>query len=123
LKFRYDYSIIELIMTAQEKLKTIEDISQKIASNFNPDKVILFGSHAWGSPDADSDVDLCIIKKTDNTRVLARQIDSLLFPRPFPIDVLVFRPDQMAARQNRGDFFVKDILTKGKVIYDRENGK
>lgn len=95
----------------------IKKIVNKIARKYNPEKIILFGSYAWGKPDADSDVDLFIIKKTKNTRKLAREIDGSIFPRPFPIDILVYSSQQVENRKNMGDFFIKDILSKGRVLY------
>ena len=54
-----------------------EDILGKIRE-FKPDRVVLFGSWAWGKPHRDSDVDLCVIKETRDTRALARKIDGVL---------------------------------------------
>jgi len=98
----------------------IEVEVQKIANHFGPDKIILFGSFAWGIPGPDSDVDLLIVKETEDTRKLAREMDGFLFPRPFPIDLIVFNPDQVEQRRQMGDFFMEDILNRGKVLYDRK---
>lgn len=104
-------------MIIQDKIR---ELSQKIVQAYQPEKIILFGSYAWGEPGPDSDVDLFVIKDTnENTREIARGIDRLLFPRPFPIDLIVYTPTQLERRKMIGDFFIKDILTKGKIIYDR----
>lgn len=100
----------------QEK---IQEVAKKIAKEFKPEKIILFGSYAWGEPTPDSDVDLFIIKETENTRVTAREIDGSIFPRPFPIDLIVYKPEQVKKRQEIGDFFIKNILLKGKVLYGK----
>ena len=63
-------------------------------------------------------MDLFIVKNTDNTRSLARKIDSFVFPRPFPMDIIVYHPEKMKEREKGGDFFIKDILKRGKVLYD-----
>ncbi len=97
----------------------IQEVTQKIVKEFQPEKIILFGSWAWGKPGPDSDVDLFIIKNTENTRVLAREIDGALFPRLFPLDLIVYEPKQVEKRKKMGDFFINDILTKGKVLYAR----
>lgn len=99
--------------------KKIREIVDAIASKHRPEKIILFGSWAWGEPGPDSDVDLFIIKDTENTRKLAREIDGSIFPRPFPIDLIVYKSDQVKKRQVAGDFFINDILNKGKVLYAR----
>src|SRR4030042_5171193 len=103
-------------MIIDEKIK---EVVEKIVKEFEPEKVILFGSYAWGKPTADSDVDLFVVKETDNTRETARKIDGSIFPRPFPLDLVVYTPDQVERRKKINDFFIKDILDKGKVLYAR----
>lgn len=95
----------------------IKEVSQKIAKEFKPEKIILFGSWAWGEPSPDSDVDLFVIKEAEDHRQLAREIDNFVFPRPFPLDLVVCGPKQVEQRRRRGDFFINDVLTKGKVLY------
>lgn len=98
-----------------EKLKAITD---KIVKDFQPQKVVLFGSYVWGEPTAESDIDLFIIKETNrSTREVAKEIDGSLFPRPFPIDLIVNTPQQVARRIEMGDFFINNIFSKGKVLY------
>lgn len=99
--------------------KKIQEVTRKIVERFGPERIILFGSWAWGKPNPDSDVDLFIVKETENTRELAREIDGSLFPRPFPIDLIVYRPDQLEKRRQMGDFFITEVLTKGKVLHAR----
>ncbi|MEK7172547.1 MAG: nucleotidyltransferase domain-containing protein [Patescibacteria group bacterium] len=104
-------------MDARNIGEKIKEVSQKIAKEFKPEKIILFGSRAWGEPSPDSDVDLLVIKKAADNRKLAREIDSSIFPRPFPLDLIVYGPEQVEQRKLRGDFFINDILTKGKILY------
>lgn len=99
-----------------EKLNGVID---KIAKEFQPEKIILFGSYAWGRPTENSDVDLFIVKDTDNTRETSRKISRAIFPRPFPLDVIVYTPEQVEKRKAINDFFISDILNKGKVIYGK----
>ena len=99
------------------KEKEIKKIAEKIAKEYKPEKIILFGSYAWGKPGPNSDVDLFVVKKTDNTREMARKIGRLLFPRLFPIDLIVYTPEQAKKRLDAGDFFIKDIFAKGKILY------
>lgn len=106
-------------MNREVTSEKLDKITQKIVERFQPEKVILFGSYAWGDPGPDSDVDLFIIKETKNTRTLAREIDGALFPRPFPIDLVVYKPEQVRERENMGDCFVREVLHKGKVLYAR----
>ena len=95
----------------------IQKVVDKIVQEFHPEKVILFGSYANGTPHLDSDVDLFVVKDTKNTRKTAQEIDGLIFPRPFPVDLIVYTPAQLEKRKKMNDFFIKDIITKGRVLY------
>jgi len=95
----------------------IKEVAAKIVREHKPEKVILFGSWAWGHPGPDSDVDLFVVKDVGNTRELARKIDGSIFPRPFPMDLIVYKPDQVKKRLDMGDFFITDILSKGIILY------
>src|SRR6266511_4430156 len=101
--------------------KTLPQAIKRIVSKLKPEKIILFGSYAYGDPTADSDVDLLVIMKTK-----AKEIDryvavfNLLYPRQFPVDILVKTPKEVEeASRKKGHFFMREILTKGKVIYER----
>ncbi len=91
-------------------------IRNKIVKEFKPEKIILFGSRAWGNSTKDSDIDLFIVKKSKNTRKTATKIDVALFPRTFAMDVLVYTPEQVKKRKNH--LFIKKILEKGKRLYE-----
>lgn len=98
----------------------LQEVTKKIIQEFNPEKIILFGSRATGQATEDSDTDLLIIKDTDSsTREVAKQIDGSIFPRPFPLDLIVYTPKQLRKAQESGDFFILEILNKGKVLYAR----
>lgn len=97
----------------------IAEVAEKIAQEHKPEKIILFGSYAWGKPNEDSDVDLFIVKETDNTRKTAMEIDGSIYPRPFPIDLLVYTPKNVEKRLKIKDFFISDIINKGKILYAR----
>ncbi len=97
----------------------IKVIARRVAKKYKPERIILFGSHAWGVPGPASDVDLCVIKETRNTRHMAREIDGFIFPRQFPIDVVVYTPTQVEKRKAGGDLFVRKVLEKGEVLYDK----
>lgn len=101
-------------MVTKEQIQSVAD---KIAKEFQPEKIILFGSYAWGTPTKDSDIDLCVIKETDNTESIEHRVSMFLYPRPFPIDILVYRPGQIQSRYKMGDFFVKKIMNQGSILY------
>ncbi len=101
------------------RMEEIKDKVLTIAEKFNPDKIILFGSYASGTAIPDSDVDLLVIMDTDQpARDLSVKI-SLLFKHSFPMDIIVRTPREIATRLAEGDFFLKEILENGKVLYER----
>ena len=98
-------------------MNKIKAVSDQLVREFQPEKVILFGSWAWGTPGPDSDVDFFIVKETNNTRTTAREIDGSIFPRPFPLDIVVYRPKEANLRMRKGNLFIRNIFSKGKVLY------
>lgn len=101
--------------------KTLPGAIERIVSKLKPEKIILFGSYAYGNPTPDSDVDLLVIMKT-RAKEIDRyvRVSNLLYPRQFPVDILVKTPKEVeAAYRKKGNFFMREILTKGKVIYER----
>jgi predicted nucleotidyltransferase len=112
--------IRELITKAHRgDLGLINDKVQVIISKFRPDKIVLFGSHAKGNAGPDSDVDLLVIINTErSTWDLAVDI-SVALKHSVPIDIIVRTPKEIARRLQQGDFFIKDIMENGKVLYER----
>lgn len=96
----------------------IQETADKIAKAYQPEKIILFGSWAWGTPDENSDVDLFVVKETDNTRITAREIDGSIFPRLFPIDLIVYTPSQLKKELGLEEPFVSKIEKKGKILFE-----
>jgi predicted nucleotidyltransferase len=100
-------------------MNDIKDKVLTIAEKFEPEKIILFGSYAAGTPASNSDVDLLIIMDTKrSTWDLAVEISSSL-KHSFPMDILVRTPQEIARRLEYGDFFIRDIIERGKVLYER----
>lgn len=100
--------------------KSLRPAIQKIVQELNPEKIVLFGSYAYGMPNPHSDVDLLVIMKTKaSLKERSWAVSRLLLPRPFPVDILVKTPKEVKKGLETGDFFLKEILTRGKVLYDR----
>ncbi|MGH7491474.1 MAG: nucleotidyltransferase domain-containing protein [bacterium] len=98
----------------------IQQAAQKIADSIHPERIILFGSFAYGKPQPDSDVDLLVIMESDeSTHTRSAQISEILYPRPFPVDIIVRTPAEVSQRLAIGDFFLHEIVTKGRVLYER----
>lgn len=105
-------------MSINKKLKEITD---KIVKEYQPEKIILFGSYAWGKPGPDSDVDLFIVKDTNNTREMMREISRSIFPRPFPLDIMVDTPSGVETKIKKDrNLFIEDIVNNGKILYGRK---
>ena len=102
--------------------KSLRPAIQKIARELKPEKIVLFGSYAYGTPNPHSDVDLLVIMKTKSSyKDRSWAVSRLLLPRPFPVDILVKTPEEVEQALEAGDFFLKEILICGKVLYDRSN--
>jgi uncharacterized protein len=105
-------------------LHAIRAVAQHIADRFQPGKIILFGSYAYGHPKPESDVDLLVIMDTPlRSRQQRLEISRALSPRPFPLDVIVRTPRELAERIALGDLFLREITTRGKVLYERNRDR
>jgi predicted nucleotidyltransferase len=102
--------------------EAIQAVADRIAEKFNPDKIILFGSYAYGAPKPWSDVDLLVVMDTpegDLAQMLA--ISRALSPHPFGLEIIVYPAPVIERRVGAGDFFLKEIITRGKVLYERRH--
>lgn len=96
----------------------IRKYAEQIAKQFRPNKIILFGSYAYGKPTNDSDVDLLVIMPFEG-KGAQKATEILLATDPrFPIDLIVRTPEQVRERIELGDFFLREITKKGKVLYE-----
>src|SRR5713226_10178236 len=99
---------------ADVPMRVIRRFARQVAERFHPDKIILFGSYAYGTPHADSDVDILVIMPARNQIDQACRIDDVLDP-PFPLDLIVRTPQNLAWRLAEGDSFLREVMAKGKV--------
>ena len=100
--------------------KSLRPAIQKIVAELKPEKIILFGSYAYGDPTPHSDVDLLVILKTnESAKERSWKVSRLLLPRPFPVDILVRTPKEIKEALKSGDFFLEEIFARGKVLYER----
>lgn len=113
--------IIRLTITGVKDMITqaqIENIVHRIIDNVRPDKIILFGSYAYGSPSEDSDLDLLIIQNTPIEKVKrGREIRKFLRGIGIPIDLVVYTPQEVKEWQDTKAAFITEIIEKGKVLY------
>jgi uncharacterized protein len=106
-------------------MRLIRRFAREVAERFHPEKIILFGSYAYGTPHADSDVDVLVVMPARNELDQAVRI-SLAVEAPFPLDIIVRTPKKLAWRLKEGDWFLREVVSQGKVLYaepDRRMGK
>ena len=100
--------------------KELNKIVKKLVDAYRPEKIILFGSYAYGVPHEDSDLDLLIIKATTQPFMdrLAQVRKIVTDPkRSVSLGPIVLTPEELAARLNVGDQFIQEIVTRGEVLY------
>ena len=104
-------------MDKNTALKEIENIKTQLVEKYKPEKIILFGSSAWGEGDI-NDIDLFIIKR-DVPYYGADRITELyrLMDVDAPVDFIVYKPEEVEERFSLGDPFIKKIFKEGKVLY------
>ena len=101
------------------QMAEIEQIGRRIVEEFQPDRVILFGSHADGTAGKDSDVDLLVVLPFKG-RPLQKSLEILnRVDIRFPCDLIARRPQDVIRRYRQGDPLIREALDRGKVLYDR----
>lgn len=96
----------------------INDIVNIIVKNINPEKVILFGSYAYGEPKEDSDLDLLIIKDTDDDKYRrTREIRKFLRGTKIPIDVVVYTKAEIEDWKDTKSAFITQVIQNGRILY------
>ena len=97
----------------------VEALSRQIAREFEPERIILFGSHARGNPRVDSDVDLLVLLPFDGKPFRKSvEIPNRTNP-PFAVDVVVRNPEDAARRYAEYDPLIREAIDRGKVLYER----
>jgi predicted nucleotidyltransferase len=98
----------------------IRRFARRIAERFDPERIILFGSFAYGTPHEESDVDLLVVMPAREELTQAARIQ-LAFEPVFPLDLLVRTPERLRRRLADGDSFLHEVMTKGIVLYEKSN--
>ena len=105
-------------MNRKEIDNEIKYIVDQIVSKYEPSKIILFGSAGRGEYDGLNDLDFMVIKQDVPSVGInrLRELDSLI-DRNIAVDLLVYRPDEIAERTQLGDPFILNIIREGRVLY------
>jgi uncharacterized protein len=99
-------------------LTGIRNVTRQIVQQFHPQKVILFGSYAYGQPTEDSDVDLLIVMDTDESPLYVAAKIAAAIEHPFPLDIVVRTPVEFASAIYRKGVFATEVATKGITLYE-----
>jgi uncharacterized protein len=104
-------------------MRAIRNLGREIGGRFNPQRVILFGSHAKGTAGRDSDVDLLVIMPFRGKPAHKAAEVLMSVAPPFPVDVLVRTPQSVRQRIAMGDCFMQDVIDNGIVIYEANRSR
>lgn len=113
-------STITLGIAEGQREEALSRIAKKIVEHFQPEKIILFGSYAWGNPTTWSDVDILVIMDVEGSLIRKEaEISRIARPKFVPMDILVRTPGQIQHRLEIGDPFIRRIIEEGEVLYER----
>lgn len=112
-------------MKKREAEQKIKEITEKIVKEYQPEKIILFGSWAWGEPGLDSDVDLFIIKDATESRFnRERKVKEIIWGSNMPLDILVYTPEEVRTSINiNHNLFIEDIIRNGRILYAKSESE
>jgi len=102
-------------------MAAIRRYARQIAEKFDPDKIILFGSYAFGQPHEWSDVDILVVMPASNQISKAARITNTI-EAPFSLDLIVRTPKRLQRDWEDGDWFLREVLAKGKILYEKADG-
>jgi uncharacterized protein len=101
--------------------QNLRDAVAVIVENFDPDKIILFGSRATGTANQDSDYDLCILKSgLEHKRKTAQEIYRALLVTDLPVDLIVETPQKFAVLKENPFLIYGSIAKNGEVLYEKQ---
>lgn len=104
-----------------KNLSELQKIVSQVKDGYNPEKIILFGSYAWGKPTKYSDVDLLVIKNTKERFIRRLERIAYIIKSNLGTDIIVYTPHEIEEiMKDPGDFFVHKIIQKGKILYEKK---
>lgn len=92
-------------------------VADKIAQQFHPERIILFGSYAYGTPNENSDVDLLIVMPFEGKSVRKSIEIEAEVHQGFPMDLIAITPERLKERLDGKDYFLCEVVESGKVLY------
>jgi len=100
------------------KRQNITRFVRKVAAQFHPERVVLFGSYAYGKPTSDSDVDLLVVMSHKGPSAIQAAAIRKRVHAGFPMDLVVRSPEEIRRRLAMDDFFVREIMERGQSLYE-----
>jgi predicted nucleotidyltransferase len=107
-------------MIVREKIARFVD---EVARQFKPQRIVLFGSYAYGQPDDHSDVDLLVIMPHEGHNAIAAASIRKRIRAGFPMDLVVRSPDEVRQRIEMGDTFIIEIIEQGETLYEANHAR
>jgi len=104
-------------------LGDIRKVVQQIVERFRPEKIILFGSYAYGTPTRDSDVDLMVVMDTRENPLRMAGLISAAIDHPFPLDILVMSPSDLEEYLRERAVFPTQVVTRGLVLHEARDNR
>jgi len=102
-------------------LTNLDAVIERLIAGYEPERIILFGSHATGRAQEGSDIDLLIVKETDRVPLERRiEVERILSDRLVSLDLLVYTPQELWDLYAAGSSFLEDVLAQGRVLYMRK---
>jgi predicted nucleotidyltransferase len=111
----------ESFQSRAKRMAYIRKLCKRIAEAYQPEKIILFGSHAYGTPTPESDVDLLVVMDYEEPPLGQSFKMKVELGLVTPLDLLVRTPAEVARRVAEGDMFMRLIVERGKVMYESEH--
>jgi len=109
-----------MIQAPPDVEEAIAEMVRRIVERFHPEKIILFGSHARGDADPDSDVDLLVVMPVEESRrKKASEIDLALWGLRLPVDVMIVTPSELERYRNIAGTIIRPALREGRVLHER----
>lgn len=97
----------------------LDAVIERLIAGYEPERIILFGSHATGRAQEGSDIDLLIVKETDRVPLERRiEVERILSDRLVSLDLLVYTPQELWDLYAAGSSFLEDVLAQGRVLYE-----
>jgi uncharacterized protein len=107
-------------MISQDRIR---DVSEHIVREFAPERIILFGSYAYGTPNEDSDVDILVVLPFEGKAYRKSAEIASAVHAEFPLDILARRPEDIERRYRDADPLVREAVNQGRVLYEQHRSR